>query len=133
MLPSGLPERVADEEELSRFLTQSNLFKGDIVKPAAFLPSPKHRNTSVFRTGEDRQRWQAAWTAAQGERELKAVAIVQTAEIRLASLDVFAQEPPLRHANIERWPWLDHDLEMQKAAQKELAAVIASKARAVGV
>jgi hypothetical protein len=44
MLPSGLPERVSDNEDLSRFLTQSGQFNSLGAKPAAFLPSPKHRN-----------------------------------------------------------------------------------------
>src|SRR6266704_3307857 len=35
MLPSGLAEVVADEEDLARFLTQSSHFNTEIVKPAA--------------------------------------------------------------------------------------------------
>ena len=48
-LPSGLPELVGDEEDLTRFITQSNHFNSFMAKPAAFLPNPKYRNTSVFR------------------------------------------------------------------------------------
>src|SRR6266568_2056238 len=40
MLPSGLAEVVADEEDLARFLTQSSHFNTEIVKPG-FLPVPR--------------------------------------------------------------------------------------------
>jgi hypothetical protein len=43
-------------------------------------------------------------------------------------LDVIADEPPPRHAAIRGWPWLDDNVELQKAQQKERAALVASKA-----
>ena len=52
-LPSGLPESVADAEDLARFLPQSNYFNQAGVKPVAFLPNPKNLETSVFRHGGD--------------------------------------------------------------------------------
>ena len=55
---------------------------------------------------------------------------MKTADVRAALLDVIADEPPARHAAIRGWPWLD-DLELQKAQQKERAALIASKAALV--
>jgi hypothetical protein len=39
-----------------------------------------------------------------------------------------ADEPPPRHAAIRGWPWIKRDLTLQKAPQKERAAVIASEA-----
>ena len=34
-LPSGLPDVVADDEDIARFLTQSNQFNTTMAKPAA--------------------------------------------------------------------------------------------------
>ena len=128
MLPSGLPEHVADDEELSRFLTQSNQYKSDMAKPAAFLPNPAYRNTSVFRIGDDPARLQQTWKAtAAGERVLKAVALFQARDVRLARLEVESDEGPPAHANIEGWPWIENDPELQKAQQKERAAELASR------
>jgi len=129
MLPSGLPERVADDEDLARFLTQSNQFNSLVVKPAAFLPRPKSRETSVFRHGrEPRQRLWEIGLEAVGTRKLYGAAIVKAAAVRAAELDVCSSEPPLLHAAIQDWPWLDADPELQKAKQKEQAALVASAA-----
>jgi len=59
MLASGLPEVIADDEDIARFLTSSSLFNTTMAKPAAFMPSPADRETSVFRhAGEPRdQLW----------------------------------------------------------------------------
>ena len=47
----GLPEIVADEEDLARFLTSSSQFNTQVVKHAAFLPSQNDGVTSVFPAG----------------------------------------------------------------------------------
>lgn len=125
-LPSGLPDLVAGAEDLARFLTQSNQFNSLMAKPSAFLPNPKYRNTSVFRCGADPDRLRELWTkTTNGERPLKAAAVCKAASVRNVGLDAIAKEPPDSHANIEGWPWLDNDPEMQKAKQVELAASIA--------
>jgi hypothetical protein len=49
MLPSGLPEAVANKEPLARFLTSSSLYSATVFKSAAFMPSSKDGSTSVFR------------------------------------------------------------------------------------
>jgi hypothetical protein len=101
-------------------------------KPAAFLPNPKYKNTSVFRVGNDpetlRKKWQIT---TNGERILKAVAVCKTAEVRNAGLNVIAKEPPEAHANIECWPWLENDPELEKSKQREIALVIAQKSALV--
>jgi hypothetical protein len=126
-LPSGLPEYVADEENLARFLTQSGHFNSLMAKPAAFLPNPKYKNTSVFRLGNEpdrlRQTWKETSTSAH---TLKGAAICKARHIRSCQLDVIAEEPPPMHANIEGWPWLENDPELQKAKLVELASQIAS-------
>ncbi|WP_294232198.1 hypothetical protein [Prosthecobacter sp.] len=132
MLPSGLPDHVSDPECVSRFLTSSSQFNSTMVKPAAFLPHPVHRNSSVFRIGEDPEQLRKVWQeTTSGERQLKAVAIVNVSEVRRAQLDVVAEEPPPKHANIEGWPWVESDPELQKARQKDLATQVASCAQLV--
>lgn len=127
MLPSGLPDHVDDAEELARFLYQSSLFTTTIVKPAALLPNPKDRETSVSRHGPEPR--EALWEiglAAAGTRRLYGAAVFKANDVRNAQLEVTADEPPPRHAVIKNWPWIDSDPELQKAKQRELALLIAS-------
>jgi len=127
-LPSGLPDIVGDAEEITRFLTQSSHYNSLMPKPAAFMPDPKCRNKSVFRCGANPERIREIWGRTTNfQQTLKAAAVCKTAEVRNAGLDVIASEPPDAHANIEGWPWLDNDPELQKARQKELAAMVAQK------
>ena len=127
-LPSGLPEHVADSEDLSRFLTQSNQFNSVMAKPAAFMPHPIHKNVSVFRIGADAERLTKTWQeTVTGDRTLKGAALFKASDVRAAGLEVNASEPPPAHANIEGWPWQSDDPDEQKARQKEIAALVASK------
>jgi hypothetical protein len=130
MLASGLPDNVADNEDLARFLTSSSQFNAQMAKPAVFLPSARDRETSIFRHGSEPRDalWAIGDEHAAGNRTLHGAAIVKTLDVRAALLDVVAAEPPPRHAAIRGWPWFDDDLETQKAQQKERATLIASKA-----
>lgn len=129
MLPSGLPRLVKDDEDLVRFLTQSNQFNATIVKPAAFLPSPKDQETSVFRHGkEPKDNLRKLGVLAAGGRSLYGVALFNALSVRNARLEVASDEPPPLHAVIRGWPWIERDQELQKARQKELAALISSDA-----
>ena len=129
MLASGLPDSVADDEDLARFLTQSNHFNTQVAKPAAFLPQPSSRNTSVSRHARvPLNDLKALGTAAAGTRKLYGAALFKAADVRSACLAVESSEPPLRHAVIAGWPWNDADPEMQKARQKELAVQLCSAA-----
>jgi hypothetical protein len=130
MLASGLPDIVADQEDLARFLTSSSQFNAQMAKPAAFLPSVKNRETSVYRHGSEPPHalWAIADQHLAGNRTIYGAAIVKARDVRVASLDVIAAEPPPRHAAIVGWPWLDDDPELQKAQQKERATLIASEA-----
>ena len=133
-LPSGLPDLIADTEDLARFITQGNHFNSTMAKPAAFLPNPKYRNTSVFRCGPDPELIRQTWHKTNlGDRPLKAAAVFKAAEVRKTGLDVIAKEPPLAHANLEGWPWLAHDPDLQKAKQLEQAQTIAQKSFLVDV
>lgn len=133
MLPSGLAEFVGDEEDLARFLTSSNYFNAVMVKPAAFLPNPKNGETSVFRHGGQPRAslWRIANEHVSANRTLHGAAIFKAKHVRSALLEVVAQEPPLRHANIVNWPSSLTDPEMAKAEQKERAALIAQHAEMV--
>ena len=129
MLASGLPDSVADEEDLARFLLQSNHFNAQVAKPAAFLPHKPSRNTSVSRHGRTPlDDLKALGTAAAGARKLYGAATLKAADVHRASLSVESREPPLRHAVIVGWPWEDADPELQKAKQKEMALLLCSAA-----
>ena len=128
-LPSGLPDVIADDEDIARFLTQSSQFNTKMAKPAAFLPNPKDRETSVSRHGrEPSERLWNLGLAAAGNRNLYGAAIFKAHVVRDAGLELTAVEPPDFHAAIRRWPWFDHDPAEQKAQQKERAILLASAA-----
>src|SRR5215213_4173503 len=120
-LPSGLPETVADEEDLARLLRSSAYFSSTAVKAAAFLPA-KDGATSVIRHGAEprEELWKLASVFLGPEAKFHGAAICKARSIREQHLDVHAAEPPPRHANIVRWP-VNADVELQKAQQKELA------------
>jgi hypothetical protein len=101
-----------------------------MAKPAALTPNPnpEHKNSSVFRIGDDRPRLlQTFRETTTSDRSLKAVVFFSAAQVRATGLEVEASEPPPAHANIEKWPWLD-DPDVQKARQMELAGRIVSGA-----
>jgi hypothetical protein len=128
-LPSGLPNLIGDEEDLARFLTQSNQFHvaTATVKPSAFLPSQKDKETSVCRHGH--QPSDRLWTIGREStrgRGFYGAAIFKAEAVREANLKLRADEPPARHAVIHEWPWLN-DPELQKAQQKEKALVLVSR------
>ena len=127
--PSGLPERVGDDEDLARFLTQSNQYNSVMIKPSAFLPNPKDRETSVSRHGCEPvyDLWVLGLQAA-GSRTLHGAALFKAFVVREAMLEVEEDEPPSRHAVICGWPWNENDPVLQKAKQMEMALVIASHA-----
>lgn len=129
-LPSGLPEHVSDGEDLARFLTSSGHYNTTAVKPAAFMPNPRNRETSVFRHGaEPLESLKAIAQAEVGaERRIHGAAIVKAGIVREAQLEVRAKEPPPRHADITGWPWTADDPVLMKAEHKQLAVVIAQKA-----
>jgi len=129
-LPSGLPELVADDEDLARFLTSSGHYNASVARPAAFMPNPKNGETSVFRHGAEplEELKSIAQAEVGAERRIHGAAIVRASAVREAKLEVTAKEPPLRHANIVGWPWSEDDPDFGKAGQKELAALIAQKA-----
>lgn len=134
-LLSGLPEQVADEENLARFLPHRSLVYAvtRMPKPAAFLPNPKDWETSVSRHGSEPV--EGLWAigrevmAASG-RTLFGATVFKTRAVRAAQLEVTASEPPPRHAGIRGWPWIEGDPESQKAEQMKRAALIAREAGA---
>ena len=111
MLPSGLPEFVADTEPLARFLTSDSQFNTAMAKPSAFMPGPSDAKTSVFR--QDANPLTALWETADREigtsRRVRAVALLTAGAVRQAQLDVESHEPPPRHANIVGWPGSAND------------------------
>lgn len=133
-LPSRLPKIVGDDEKLARFLASDRLFnKSGLIRPAAYMPNPAHRNSSVFREEGGRvETLKKIWAENQtGDRSLHAIAICKARDVRAAALDVASEEPPPKHANIVGWPWNDAYPEIAKAEQKERAAVIAQSAELI--
>jgi len=129
-LPSGLPEHIDDTESLARFLTSSGHYNSLGVKPAAFLPNPVDNQTSVFRHGPepDNCLWDTGKSVVkESGKNLHGAAFVSAGDIRAVELDVLSKEPPPRHANLTNWPSSDVS-DFAKAAQKEIALVLAEKA-----
>jgi hypothetical protein len=131
MLPSGLPEFVADDETLVRFLTSSGHYSAKQARPSAFMPDPRDRRKSVFRyhSPADGELWALADSKLSPEHPAKAAAVVKAGEVRAAKIEIEASEPPPRHADLVGWPWIENDPEKQRAEQKERALKIAQKAR----
>lgn len=122
VLPSGLPDHVADEEPLVRFLTSDGQFNKQMAKPPSFMPGPADAKTSVFR--QPAEPVDALWETAAREipgRHVRAAAVLTAAAVRQATLKVEAEEPPPRHANIAGWPEIANDTDATRAKRKELA------------
>lgn len=133
MLPSGLPDYVADPEPLSRFLTSDSQFTSVMPRPSAFMPGPRDSKTSVFRQGPAPQ--EALWETGDREigtdRRVRAAALVTASAVRQAKLDVESHEPPPRHANIIGWPIAANDAESARAQCKEFALLLSQSATLV--
>jgi len=136
VLPSGLPEIVADDEPVARFLTSSNWFaatKG-LVKPGAFLPN-RNLETSVFRHGAEPVAGLWAIADARIDANVHGAGVVHAVVPRSTDLDVVAQETgpggSPRHANIVGWPGDGNDPATWKEIWKDRANVIASKTELV--
>jgi hypothetical protein len=132
MLPSGLPERVDDDEWLARLLTSSDYFNSVGVKASALMPNPQNGETSVFRQAPSpcAALWELGRVLAAGGRTLHGVASFKAAHVRQALLEVTASEPPPKHANIVGWSG-ESDPKMAKAHHKECALAIAQHAMVV--
>ena len=129
MLPSGLPEVVADDEDLARFLTSRGHFNSTMVRPAAFLPNPADHMKSVCRHGREpsAELRKLASAYLPAGTKVYGAGVCKARDVRLVKLDVQAHEPPRRHANIVGWPMNEADPDLQRAAEKEIAGMIASK------
>lgn len=132
-LPSGLPKNVSKNEPLARFLTSSGHFNATYPKPAAFLPNPKNGETSVFRQPSNPiSDLVAIATQHLGtERSCHGVAMLSARDVRDVGLDVVANEPPPRHADIVGWLRTKLDPALVKAQQKKIAIRLAQKANLV--
>ena len=104
-----------------------------MVKPAAYLPNPKNGQTSVFRHGVQppERLWQLGNEHLAEGRSLHGAGILTAKDVRDASLNVQAEEPPHFHANIINWPNFPDDPEESKAKQKKAAIILASRSKLV--
>jgi hypothetical protein len=128
-----LPEVVGDDEDLARLLTSSSHFATGTnrVKGAALLPDSRRNETSVYRHGVQPADplWRIGREIVAGDRRVHGAAIFKAKHVRAVALDVFAAEPPPRHAAIRGWPTPAGDPELAKARRKELATAIAEHAQ----
>jgi len=129
---SRAPEPVDDKEDIARFLYSSSWYNILSVKPAAFLPSPNNKTTSVTRYGKT----PVSELIERGKRDpnqrrFHGLALVKAKDIRDVGLDVVPDEPPPRHANIVAWPWNAMDPESEKADQLLLATKLATRANKI--
>jgi hypothetical protein len=106
-----------------------------MAKASAFMPGPTDDKTSVFRQSDGALPglWAMADQAIGTARRVRAVAVIAAADVRRATLDVEAQEPPPRHANIFGWPGSGSagDMDLMRAQRKELALLLAQASRLV--
>jgi len=125
--PSGLPDHVGDFEPLARFLTSSNHFSSSCVKQGAFLPSRKDGATSVARHDADSVEMLKSLSQQflTPDRPAYGAGVLSASIARQVGLDVIADEPPPRHANIVKWDWFRDDWELKKAKRKEQAMHLA--------
>lgn len=134
MLPSGLPEHVADPEPLSRFLTSDSQFSNRMPKASAFMPGPADAKTSVLRQAVEplADLWGTDDREIGPTRRVRAAALLTAADVRTARLDVEAHEPPPPAAReLVGWPSVVNDVEHTKAQRKEFALLLARAANLI--
>ena len=127
LLPSGLPDLVADDELLARFLRFSSQFSALGIKALAFLPA-KDDMTSVVRHAAEpcAELWDLGAVFLGPDTKIYGAAVFTADNVRRANIDVVAAEPPPRHANLVGWP-VNADPELQKAQRKKIALAIAAQ------
>ncbi len=128
-LPSGLPEVVANDEPILRFLTNRNHYNTSAVKPPAFTPNPKDGCLSVAR--HNAEPIDASERMAREDFNLpKAVGVARlpAKAFRKEGLDFRADDTPPRHADVIDWPWREDDPEYGKSERKLIAAALAQQA-----
>ncbi|MFV1994678.1 MAG: hypothetical protein ACC661_04515 [Verrucomicrobiales bacterium] len=138
-LPSGLPESVGDDETLARFVLASKHFSQPQeghwrVKYPAFIPDP-HDDLSVSRVEglpSDSIAKLGRPVAAKQRKALYGAALVKCGLIRRQSLDILADEPPERHANIVGWP-KESDRKEQKSRRQLIALELAESSRFIEI
>ena len=122
-----LSSTVQPEEPISRFITYKHHFKEEAgyVSQAAFQPSPRTNDTSVYRVKgwTDSKIWWVAdnfVTALRKDRKkVLARADVTAEKIFEQELNIEATSTPhSRHANINRWP---EDKSTRKSKALEIA------------
>ena len=136
MLPSGLPEVVAEDEQIAAFLTSSSShFNSTMVKAAAYLPNQKDGEKSVCRHGAEPraelQRLSSDFFAGAPETKVYGAGVVAVSVVRAAGLRIESDEPPERHATVRGWAWSETDPKMGKAENIERAKRLAEKATLV--
>ena len=118
---------IEPSEKLSCFILQSNWIRAsdNTAKPAAFLPNPQNRETSVFRTSgiSEQDTWETGdrEVADRRGKPILGRADILVRDILSKHLQINPSEPPPRHANITGWP-------DEKSKQLQIAVELAADA-----
>jgi hypothetical protein len=121
--PPDLPPRAADDEELTRFLTQSNHYTSTRVSARAFSLPRGATTISVFRTEglDDSARWLLGDERIQHTLTRRVLGAALFTPTTVASAGLRLDRDGVghhRHASLCDWP-------TGKDAQKECATVLA--------
>lgn len=108
------PSSVLPTELLTRYLNESRKFSSEkqIVRPKAFVPDGRLRETSVFRISS----WSAAQIWAAGKAALQpkpplARADILASEVLRLGLTLYPEESEFEnHALIRMWPQEKHEV-----------------------
>ncbi len=120
---------VEPDEPLARFIINKGDYRADgTVRHRIFLPSPKTRQTSVFRIFglSENAIWEIGDIEVAQKRNpplsLKGRADIFVRQVLKTGLSIDADDIPPRHANITNWP-------TEQSAQRLIAMELAGMAQ----
>ena len=119
-----MPDVVADDEHLARFVAESNKRNQEGATWRAFVP-PASGELSTARCGSDMVELKRLAIVYLGHHDTLGAAIFSAGSVRGCRLTPIASEPPDKHCNICGWP-NDADSAVQKEKRKELAMKLRS-------
>jgi len=122
-------DSVDPAEPIARFVLSKNDYRSDgTVRHRLFLPSPKTRQTSVFRIAglSENQIWEIGDNEVVQKRRpplsLTGRADLLVRQVLTTGLHIDADDIPPRHANITNWP-------IEQSAQRLIAMELAGMAQ----
>lgn len=129
-LISGLPAEVADTEYLARFIYQSNQFNLRAAKSVVFLPPSNYRLSVARQSADPLTELRHMAATYRTDKVAYGAAMIIVSLVRSQDLEVEADEPPIRHANIIGWP-VHGDPDEQKSQQLQRAKALADASQLI--